>query len=457
MNNNILQRETIISFIFLILSYISLLIGFFNNENLSGGAIQDYNFYVGILNSFSENFIYSLLNYKEFNSDHSPFFISLLTLINIPFENLDLIKVKELDVLEIQTTGIYKAEPPVLTYAEKYNFLRFIFLHISLLTPLIFFKCLKIIYKDCNNLILFLLSLLIIFSPHYRSYAIWAGETNLGLLFLICSIYFYLKLIENKNSKSFLYIGLNVFFLALSAYARPIYCLLSIYFLYQYIQKFGIKKKLFQFILFNLFFAFPAFYYFFIMDNYPFVLYSNFFYNPSIVLYSTNIILSSSIIFFYSIPFLLINFTSNKFNLISLNKNNIIIFGSSLLLTLFMINNFDYNQIMNGGGIIYKFSNKLLGNNNFLFFVSIFAIYVLLKIILKKNLNDFILLTIIFCFDPDPWIYHKSFDPIFYCLVLTVFDNKLFKGLNSSNQKTFGYCVLFYYLLVFLVYIFIRH
>ncbi len=96
MNHKIYKKEFFFYFTLSLLAYFSLLFGFFNNENLAGGAIQDFNFYIGILNKFRDNFFNSFFYYKNLGSDHSPFFISLLTIINLPFAELNLINVKEL-------------------------------------------------------------------------------------------------------------------------------------------------------------------------------------------------------------------------------------------------------------------------------------------------------------------------------------------------------------------------
>ena len=446
MNHKIYKKEIFIYISLTLIAYFSIIFGFFQNEDLAGGAMQDFNFYIGILNNFRDDFLFSFLNYKELGSDHSPFFVSLLTLVNIPLGDLNIINTKELK---------FDAGNALLEYGNKYTFLRFIYLHICLLTPVIFYKCLKIIYKDTKNITLFFLSILILFSPHFRAYSIWAGETNLALLFLLISIYFYLRLVEEtyKNKKKyFLLIFLNIFFMAMAAHARPIYCLISIFFFLKYLQIFKFKTEIIQFILLNIIFAFPAFYYFVLLDNYPFVLYSNFFYNPSLTLYSTNIILSSSIIFFYCMPFLIVNFKNNKF---LLNKKNIFLIIISLLLSFILLQNFQYNEMMGGGGIFYQISNKIFGNNYFLYFISILSIYFVITAA-SKSLNDFMLLFIIICFDPDPWIYHKSFEPILFCLLLTLFDNKNFKNLNSNNEKNISTIVSVYYLLVFFLYVFIR-
>ena len=193
--NQILNKKNLL---ILSLLYFSLILGFFLNENLAGGAIYDFSIHEIVLKSFKENFRYYFLNYDILEHDHSPFFFSFLNFINLPFEG---------------TTS-----------------LRFIYLHICLIVPFIFYLCLVEKYKDCNKELLLVLSSIIFISPYFRSYAIWAGDINLALLFLLCSILFLFKLEkEKKIEKKNLYIVLHVVSLAISAYIRPIYSLISIY------------------------------------------------------------------------------------------------------------------------------------------------------------------------------------------------------------------------------------
>ena len=164
-------------------------------------------------------------------------------------------------------------------YQTEYNALRLLYLHICLLVPVIFYKCLRIKYKDCNKGLLIILSSILLLSPYFRAYAIWPSEINLGLLFLLSSIYFFLKLQEEKKiNKKCLLIFFNVLFFALTAYCRPIYSLISIYFFYKIFSKFKFSNELYIFIISCIVLASPAFYYFFVLDQYPFTVYQNFFY-----------------------------------------------------------------------------------------------------------------------------------------------------------------------------------
>ena len=106
--------------------------------------------------------------------------------------------------------------------------------------------------------------------------------------------------------------------------------------------------------------------------------------------------------------------------------------------------------------VIDSSDNKFFNGNGFFYFVSGISIFFILKIIINRNLNDLILIFIIFCFDPDPWIYHKSFDPIVFCLLITLFKNELFSKLNNKNEKIYSNTILIYYTLIFLMYIFVK-
>ena len=74
--------ETLSKLIYIFL-YISLILGFYLNEDLAGGAIMDLNVHIPLLNSFKENFVFTFLNYQEFETDHSPFYWGFINFINI--------------------------------------------------------------------------------------------------------------------------------------------------------------------------------------------------------------------------------------------------------------------------------------------------------------------------------------------------------------------------------------
>ena len=130
---------------------------------------------------------------------------------------------------------------------------------ISSLIPFIFYLVLKTKYKS-NLLILFLLSNFLLLSPYYRATSIWPGDETISLIFFCFSILFYLKYkstnIEDTKLK---YVIFNVLFIALSSYFRPIFCVFSIFFAYEFLKNYN-KQILKYYVLKNIL-SLPAIYY----------------------------------------------------------------------------------------------------------------------------------------------------------------------------------------------------
>ena len=104
----------------------------------------------------------SFFNYSNiYTTSHSPFFFLLLHLFEEALGNRDL--------------------------------MRFFFLHICLLIPFLFYICLIKQYAQSKKNYLIYISLLLFFSPYYRSLSIWPGSENLSLIFLILSFLFFLN------------------------------------------------------------------------------------------------------------------------------------------------------------------------------------------------------------------------------------------------------------------------
>jgi len=152
---NINSRNISIIYIFL---YISLLLGFYFNEDFALGYESDYFNYRNFL--FEKDFLHSFINF-DFEGLPSPIYLVL-------FSFLEKISFNEI-------------------------FTRLIVLHFSLLIPFFFYLCLKIKYEFKANDIKILLPAIIFFSPYFRSASIWLGSENISLVFLSISLYFFLK------------------------------------------------------------------------------------------------------------------------------------------------------------------------------------------------------------------------------------------------------------------------
>ena len=267
MNYNNLKISNLQLIIVYTLLYLSMLLGFYSNENLTGGAIRDFSSYIYVLN-IAKNGLFEFFNiYSNLTMDHSPFYFALIAVIQNLFDGITF----ELNI----NTDFYHHY--LNLYGAEYNFLRLFYLHFSVIIPLIFYICLKEKYKKLDTNILLFVSLFILISPCFRSYAIWVGDLNLALFFLLLGIFFYLKFTNTSKLKNqLLFIFLNVLFIALAAYVRPIYSLFSIFFFYKIFLLKGLKVQLILFSLINVIFSFPAIYYVFIMDNIFFTYVNNF-------------------------------------------------------------------------------------------------------------------------------------------------------------------------------------
>ncbi len=406
--NNVKYKKEIIFFFFL---YISLIASFFFGENSTGGAIVDYFNQKFIVQKFSSGFLNTLYTYDSNSTRHSPILLIFLSF----FEKINL--------------------PDYL--------IRLIHLHLCLLLPIFFYKCLIIKFNKIDIKIILLLSALIFLSPTFRTLSIWPDSRLLGLTLFTISVYFFLRFEENKK---FLFAFLNIIFLAFGAYVSPNFSVFSILFIIKFFSYYGVfsKKTLFL-ILTNLFLALPALYYVFILDVKFFLQTaaiglksseSMFFYNIS-----NDILITFSIIFFYIFPFVYLKVIKLE-NFFSI-KN----FFISILIFSICLFSFDYNYSYTGGGIFFKLSNFIF-NNNYLFYLISFVAVLVVCAIAQKNYLNILLITLIILNNPQYTIYHKYFDPFLLIIFFTIFSlNINIKRINDGKN----YLFIFSYFLGFLI------
>ena len=407
LNNNKYLKEAI----FIIFFYLTLIISFILGENSTGGAIQDYFNQKNASQGFASEFLKTLYEYDKFETRHSPVLIIFLSL----FEKFNL--------------------PDTL--------IRLIHLHLCLFLPFVFYKCLIIKFSEIDKKILLFLTSLIFLSPTFRSLAIWPDSRLLGLILFTLSVYYFLKFEDSKDFKFTIY---NVVTLALSAYVSPNFSVFSIFFLIKFIFYYGFfSRKILTLIIINLFLAFPAFYYIFILDiNFLLksaaisigkdekIIFNNLF---------NDILITFSIIFFYLIPFIFLKII--RINNI-LNIKNILI---SITIFLICVLNFDYNYSYSGGGIFFKLSNYIFNNNYLFYFIFFFSILIIFSLI-SKNYINILIFTLIILNNPQYTIYHKYFDPFLLITFLTIF------YFNLDLKKVFytkNYLLIFAYFFIFLI------
>ena len=407
-----MNLKNISNFKIFFLLYVSLLIGLFFNEDFTLGYKIDHFIHLEVINRFDNNFLYSLINFNLDNTTaHSPFFyIIFLFIKKISFNN-DLI-------------------------------FRLINLHISLLLPYIFYLIIKIKDNIGNNKIKFLLPGLFFISPYFRSGSIWIGSENISLIFLFASFYYYLLFVHRKN-KNFYLIILNIICLSIASYFRPIYCIFSIYFFLILFKELLNINKLFQYILINLILALPAFYYVFILGIDFISMHvaggGDIKYDISLFVNQFSIIIS--ILFYYSVPFLIFNYNEIIKNILKIK--NLLLF---VLYSLFLIIFFNYSTSY-GGGIFYNISQFLFSNNYlFIFFSSIGLVYFKITLFdkFKNNFYDIILFFTLIFLEVDTIVFHENYDLLIYLIFYTMFTNKhFFKFISNLNSKKITFLYLF--------------
>ena len=395
--------------IFLIL-YISLLIGFYLGENVSGGAYPDFLMRMNLIESFKNDFKETFFNYHNLRDRHSPLLIIIISFFN--------------------KLGV------------DLNFIRF--LHLNFIPLLIFisYKCLILYFPNKNKNLLFLVCCVFFLSASLRSIAIWPDSRLIGLFLFICSLYFFLNFKKTNNYKDCIY---NNILLILSAYFSPNFSVFFLYFFLDYLRYYKFTPKLVILILINIFLSLP-------MVIYLFFYKVNFFAIKAVSNVSTlenlnftnKIFIISTLIFFYAIPFV---FNRDTMSLL-IEKFKIIYFYVALVVFFLLLNFFTYTNEYTGGGIFFKFS-YLIFENAYFFFLIVLLSFVFVMSVFKENLNNYLLFFILIFSNPQLTIYHKYFDPMLILLYLLLFDFRFLKN-KIINLNFLINIYVFYSILYFI-------
>ena len=406
--------------IFLFL-YSTILFGYFFNEDTLGGAKPDFLHHYKISEDFRDNFFqtFEIFGSKDMITRNSPIFWMIFGFLN---------KIISLDGL---------------------RFLNCISL---LLIGVFFYKCLLIKFANQKKIYLIFLSSVIFLSPTIRSLSIWPYSLIWGLLFLIISIYNFLQLQKNTNTKNQFIIYIKIFsFLILSSYIYPAFGIFYLYFLYKIFLRFKFSKYLFFLLLYSLVLSIPAIYYFFLNDMITsFTSAAGLGVSISQKLNISNkIMIISTMFLFFTLP--VINLKETFFDIKKINYQIILFI---LLFSAINIYLFDFPYVVGGswgGGFFHKFSNIIFNNNIFFYIVFILSLLIIFSV-LSKNKSNYLLLILLVLFNPQFTIYNKYYDPLIYILFLTLFkldmNKHYFKKDNKNIQLFFlfiGYLGLAFY------------
>jgi len=399
-------------FILILLLYLSLIAGLYFGEDSLGAAFSDYQGLKYLNEKFHNDFLLTLLNYNDLGHRQSPFLYILGSII--------------------------------FDFGELGR--RIFFLHIYLLIPIYFYKCLKIKFKGVSKDYLKLLASIVLLFPTFRSYSVWTDAHLLGIMFFIISIFYYLKM--TTNVRPFKNAILNIFFLALAAYSSPNFGVFAIYFYIEFSRKFLFGKKILIISLFNIILSLPFFLYLFYLDvNFLFknnahdLSYNSF----SLENLSNKIILIVSIFLFYLLPFILINFDRVRFDFPKFNFRFIFSNLTFLIIIYFFDFSLSYEYTNSGGGFFYNFSNLLFQNNILLFFLSYFT-YIYLFEIFRLNMSNLTLFLCLIFSHPQLTLWQANFSPTILFLLLLLFKDVINKNNLISKTLIISYLYFSIYL-----------
>lgn len=311
--------------------------------------------------------------------------------------------------------------------------LRLFYCSTGFIVPLIFYKCLKIKFPEVKKSILIIFASSIFLFPSYRSGVIWANDHITALIFFLIFLFFFVKWENNKTSlKLVLY---QCFFLSLAVYTRQYYALIFFYCLFIYFYNFNLKI-FFKICFFIFLLTIPGF----ILIYYDPILISTT-YDSN---YSNTILVSSSILAFYLIPFYFIEITKNYKNFFQ--KNQIYILAISILIVFILLLYFNYNH-RTGGGYFLKLS-YLMFDNNYLFVISsIFGISFLLLLIKENKINFIIIILLLIGFSAH-MIFQKYFEPmIIFILFLLLKTNIVHNFFYFKKNLALYYSYILIYLI----------
>ena len=231
--------------------------------------------------------------------------------------------------------------------ADNFNNYLFFFFCFSLVIPFLFYLNMCEIFQNLEKRKILLISSLIYIFPVFQYTAIWGNNHITAIFFFLIGTLFHLKL-RKKKFIEIKYAYLSIIFLSLAAYTKNFYVFFFIFLFLDLLLNLKFKSL----ILITLFLILLA------IPGLLFVLF-----NPLLFLglqqkttnFSSSILISASICFFYLMPFiiqnLLNNFSDHKINIKKLF--NMKVLTISLIIFVLCYPYFYYDGNI-GAGIFYK-------------------------------------------------------------------------------------------------------
>ncbi len=412
----------IISTFLIIFATLSFFIGFSIDEVSmgAGGYNGDFKFVKKSIQIFDQNSIIQAIHLFSESSNRTPLIYILHKLFNPHF-------------------------------TDEIGF-RYVVLLISCSVPLLFYFCLREKFQQVDNQTLLLLSSVIFFNPFFRTSSFWGLEENYAIICALASIYFLLKISNNKSNKNYtLYI--NLFFLTLFSslciyFDQKFLIVALICFFKVILNDYLFRFKIYTTILYFLF-SIP---FLFLMKLWGGIFPSNI-YDLGNEFYFHHLGFALTIIAFIFLPFVFLRNIGFKDKTLSfISDPKVILYGFIIIIyILLLFYFFDNNYIddkKDGGGIIKKLSFIFFESSNlriFFIFFSFFVSWFFILFFNEKNLINYLITFyfLILSLIMKPF-YQEFFDPIIFILLFFIYkiDFKL-----TLNKIYFFY----FYFLIFLI------
>jgi len=401
-----------------IIFYLTILIGFYFNEDLLGGAKHDYLFHIRFVELFSKDFIegIKIYGYEDYLVRNSPIFYIILSQLN--------------KLVGLETIRLINSIS-------------------SLLLVIIFYRCLKIKFKTTNNEILKILSCIIFLSPTVRSHAIWPYPIMWGLIFFTTSVYYFLKF-KNIKIRENKYFYISIIFLVISSYIHISFSVFAIYYFIYFFKNNKFNFSFIKFVIFIFIISIPAIWFVFFREGIYFFKGPEGFEMTYFDIFNifNKIAIISTIMFFYLIPFF-----DNKLIFKDIKKFTIAeILSVILIFTLCLIFfNYPYTGSF-GGGYFFKLSNLILSNNILFHLFFLITLLIFIKIFEYNFYNFLLIFILLICYNLQFTIYIKYYDPLLFILFFSLFEIQIVnRFLKKSN---FLYRIYFFSFSIYFIFLF---
>ena len=426
LNKNIFFKTSIICLIF-----ISFFLGYFLRENSVGGGKEFYLISWPIIQSFKEDFLFTIQNYTTLDlggpADYQLPFSHMINAYLNPFSD-------NIVHFQLSTTII------------------------SFTIFFIFAFVLKKAFLNINIFDILLTSSVILLLPFFRTSAFWGKNENYGWLFFILALYFFSEIKKNiykdPDNRDKLIIISFCFTSACALYARQLLFFLPIsYLLYLFINNANKKIILTSIISFSIL-AIPGL---LVILSWMDIFKTVNLLNPGIFEWAIgpgnilkNIPILLSFFGFYFLPILIIELLNSGF------KDFYSKYYKSFFLSLIIFISLSQTNLLNylgdytiSGGAVLKVNYLIQKNNFHLFFVFSslgFSILIgLFKENAKNNLVILIPMIIVYCFPKLPFQeYHEPLILLMFFLTLKTNLQKIyFKNISLSNFIFLSYFTIY--------------